>query len=75
MYIGGTLELRKLDFRSFEGQFAVKNANFRELTAKIPQWMIFIDKARQILLLRYIRGILELKKLDFRGLKGRFDVK
>ena len=25
--------------------------------------------------LRYFRGILELRKLDFRGLKGQFDVK
>ena len=34
-YIGGVLELRKLDFRGLKGQFDVKKANFRGLIAKI----------------------------------------
>ena len=33
-YIGGVLELRKLDFRGLKGQFDVKKANFRGLIAK-----------------------------------------
>ena len=34
-YVGVVLELRKLDFRGFEGQSDVKKANFRGLIAKI----------------------------------------
>ena len=34
-YIGGSLVLRKLDFRSLKSQFDVKEANFKGLTAKI----------------------------------------
>ena len=34
-YVGGILELRKLDFRGLKSQFNVKNANFRGLIAKI----------------------------------------
>ena len=33
-YVGVVLELRKLDFRGFEGQFDVKKANFRGLIEK-----------------------------------------
>ena len=40
--VGVVLELRKLDFRGFEGQFDVKKANFRGLIAKIGHyWPIF----------------------------------
>ena len=52
--IRGTLVLRKIDFRGLKGQFDVKNANFRGLTAKIGYlwpilayrthlWHIFMD--------------------------------
>ena len=34
-YVGGALELRKLDFKGIKGQFNVKKANFRGLIAKI----------------------------------------
>ena len=34
-YVGGVLECIKLDFRGFNSQFDVKNANFRGLIAKI----------------------------------------
>ena len=34
-YVGGVLELIKLDFRGLIGQFDVKMANFRGLIAKI----------------------------------------
>ena len=34
-YVGGVLEVRKLDFRDFKGQFDVKKANFRGLIVKI----------------------------------------
>ena len=33
-YIGGVLELRKIDFCGLKGQFDVKNANFMEVIAK-----------------------------------------
>ena len=53
-YVGGILELRKLDFRGLKGQFDVKKANFRGLIAKIGHlrpilasrtylWPIFTD--------------------------------
>jgi hypothetical protein len=53
-YVGGILELRKLDFRGLKGQFDVKKANFRGLIAKIGHlrpilasrthlWPIFLD--------------------------------
>ena len=34
-YVGGVLELIKLDFRGLIGQFDVKKANFRGLIAQI----------------------------------------
>ena len=37
-YVGGVLELRKLDFRGLKGQFDVKKANFRGLIAKIGHY-------------------------------------
>ena len=53
-YVGGILHPRKLDFRCVKGQFDVKKANFRGLTAKIGYlrpiltsrdhlWPIFMD--------------------------------
>ena len=38
VYVGGVLELRKLDFRGLKGQFDVKKANFRGLIAKIAHY-------------------------------------
>ena len=37
-YVGGTLELRKLDFKGLKGQFNVKNAHFRGLKTKIGHY-------------------------------------
>ena len=37
-YVGGVLQLRKLDFRVLKGQFDVKKANFRGLIAKIGHY-------------------------------------
>ena len=34
-YVGGILELRKIDVMGLKGQFVVKKANFRGLVAKI----------------------------------------
>ena len=53
-YVGGRLELRKLDFRGLIIQFNVKKANFRELVAKTGHyrpilasrthlWFIFME--------------------------------
>ena len=58
-YVGGILKLRKLDFRCLKGQFDVKKANFRVLTAKIGHlrpilasrthlWPIFMEYAMRI---------------------------
>ena len=55
-YVGGVLELRKLDFKALKGQFDVKKANFRGLIAQIGHlrpilasrthlWPIFMDYA------------------------------
>ena len=37
-YVGGVLEFQKLNFRGLQGQFDVKNANFRGLIAKISHF-------------------------------------
>ena len=37
-YVGGILELRKLDFRGLKGQFDVKKVNFKGLIAKISYY-------------------------------------
>ena len=58
-YVGGILELRKLDFRGLKGQFDVKKANFRGLIVKIGHywpiwatrthlWPIFMEYAMGI---------------------------
>ena len=55
-YIGGVLELRKLDFRGLKRKFDVKKANFRGLIVEIVclrpilasrthVWPIFMDCA------------------------------
>ena len=59
-YIGGVLELRKIDFRGLKGQFDVKNDNFIGLIAKNGYlwpilayrtylWLIFMDCAMGII--------------------------
>ena len=35
-YVGGILELRKIDFRRLKGKFDVKKAKFRRLIARMP---------------------------------------
>ena len=84
-YIGGIFKLRKLEFRGLKCQFDVKNANLRVLIPKIGYfrpiltsrthpWPIIMGFAMGFALW-YTGGILELKKLDFRGLKCQSDVK
>ena len=49
--VGGVLEFRKLDFRGLKGQFDVKKANFRELTAKIVHYWPILATRNQLLLI------------------------
>ena len=66
--------------------FDVKIANFRGLIAKIGYLRPILASRPPLVAhfrgifhwnyaLRYVGGVLEIKKLDFRGLKGTFDVK
>ena len=66
-YVGGVLELIKLDFRDLKGQFDVKKANFRGLIVKIghywPIWAtrthirpIFMEYAMVIITLGILKG-------------------
>ena len=58
-------------------QFNAKKANFRRLIAKIGHYshiLAFIIHLLSIFI-EYVEEFLEFKKLDFRGLKGQFDVK
>ena len=66
-YIGGVLELRKLDFRGLRVQFNVKKGHFRGLITKIGYlrlilasimhlWAIFIEKVTVIVLLGILDG-------------------
>ena len=59
-YIGGVLELGKLDFRGLKGQIDVKKADIMGLIAKVgylrpilasrtPLWAIFMDFAIEIM--------------------------
>ena len=86
MHIRGILELIKIDFRGHKGQFDVKNANFMGQIAKngylwtnlahrYPPMAHFHGLCNRNCNLRHIRGILELIKIDFRGLKGQTNVK
>ena len=83
-YVGGFLEFKKLEFRGLKGQFDVKKANFRGLIAKIGHyspilasktslWAYFHGLYNSNCDIRYVGGILVLRKLDFRGLEGQFD--
>ena len=86
-YVGGVLEIKKLDFRGLKGQFDVKMANFRGLIAKIGHLRPILTDYKNHLMthflgichgncaLRYFEGVLEVKKFDFRGLKGQFNAK
>ena len=62
----GSRVQKKKNFRGLQGQFDVKNANFRGLIAKISHGDCSLN---------YVGGILEFKKLDFMGLKCQFVVK
>ena len=84
--ITGVLELRKLDFRGLKGQLDVKKAKIGELISKIGYLRpvltsrihlrpILMNFAIGVVLLRYVEGILKIRKSDFRGLKGQFDEK
>merc|ERR1712002_1087988 len=85
-FIGGILELRKVGFRGLKGLFDVKKTNFRGLIPKTALiglfWLLeptydqfFYGICHRNCALKYIGGILELRKVSFRGLKGPFDVK
>ena len=76
-YVGRIFKLRKIEFRGLEGQFDFKNANFMGLIPKIGYFRPILTSrfCLGIFALLYIGGILELKKLDFRGLKCQSDVK
>ena len=45
------------------------------MPSRIPVWPIFHDLSHGNCALQYIKGIVELIKLDFGGLEGQFDVK
>ena len=47
-YVGGILELRKLDFRGLKGQFDVKKANFRGLIAKIGNYRPILNSRTRL---------------------------
>ena len=66
-YVGGIFKLRKLEFRGLEGQFDVKNANFRGLIHKIGYfrpiltsrdhlWPIFMNYAMRIVSYGMLKG-------------------
>ena len=42
-YAGGVLELRKLDFRGFKGQFNVKKVNFRGANSLNRLFEVYFD--------------------------------
>ena len=58
-YVGGILELRKLDFRGLKGQFDVKKANFRGLIAKIGHYMPILATRTHLrpIFMEYVIGI------------------
>ena len=85
MNVGAVLEFRKLDFKGLKGQLDLKRASFRRLIPKFGHfwpilatrthlWQIFMGYAMNCAL-RYVGGFLVLRKLNFGGLKGQFDVK
>ena len=85
-YVGWILMPRKLHFRVQKDQFGVKKASFRGLIPKIGHyWPIFGYKNPPMTHfhgichgncnLRYVGGVLVLRKLYFGGLKGHIGVK
>ena len=58
-YVGGVLELRKLDFRGLKGQFDVKKANFRGLIAEIGQFTPSLASRTHLwyIFMNYVVGI------------------
>ena len=78
-YVEGIVELVKILFRGLKGQFYVKKANFRGLMAKIGDcrpivaskthpWSYFLEIIHENCDPRNVGGVLEFRKLDFRGL-------
>ena len=84
-YVRGALVLIKLDLGGLKGQFDVKKANFRghsenrplldNFGYQNPPMAHFHGVCHRNCSLRYVGGALVLRKLDFRGLKGQYDVK
>ena len=83
--VGGVLEAGKLDFSGLKGQFDVKKVNFRGLIAKTGHYRPILATSNPIMAhfegiynencaLKHVGWILELRKFDFRGLEGGFDV-
>ena len=58
-YVGGILQPRKLGFRGFKGQFDVKKANFRGLTAQIGYLRPILTSRDHLwpILMDYVIGI------------------
>ena len=76
----------KVKLWGLKGQFYVKKAKFRGLIDKIDHYRpilttrthlqpIFIDYGIRNCTINYVGVVLELRKLDFGGLKGQFDAK
>ena len=81
-YVTGVLVLRKVNFGGLKGQLNVIKANFRGLIVKIGNYRPFLlhrvyfhGVCHRNCALKYVGGILELRKLLFGGQKGQFDVK
>ena len=80
-YVGGIIEPIKLDFRGLKGQFHVKKVNFRGLIAKIGHVRpLFASRTHHFhgichgnCDLKFIGVVLELRKINFRGLESQFE--
>ena len=59
-YVGGSLVLRKLNFRGLKGQFGVKKANFRGLIAKIGHLIAIFPSTSHLLnfVMNYVMEIM-----------------
>ena len=58
-YIGGVIELKKLDFRGLKGHFNVKKVNFRGLIAKIGHYWAILASRTHLwpIFMEYVMGI------------------
>ena len=58
-YVGGVLEVKKLDFRGLKCQFDVKKVNFRGLTAKSGHYRPILPPRHRLrpILIEYTLGI------------------